>query len=75
MIVFVHVAKTAGTTMKSLFYSAFGERHCDTVDLKEETIEEKRDGRIFIKKYSPDNVKTFLSLAPKKFPSQALKSI
>lgn len=64
MIAFVHVAKTAGSTVKSLFRSAHGARHCDTVDLRVETPEEKRDGRVFIKKYTPADVKTLLSLAP-----------
>jgi hypothetical protein len=65
MIAFVHVAKTAGTSLKSLFQSAFGERHCDTVDLKVATPEEKRDGRVFIEKYTPDDVRNFLDLAPR----------
>jgi hypothetical protein len=64
MIAFVHVAKTAGRTVSSLFRSAHGAGHCDTVPLRVETPEEKRDGRVFIKKYTPGDVKTLLSLAP-----------
>ena len=65
MIAFVHVAKTAGTSMMSMFQSAFGERHCDTVDMSVETPDQKKGGPVFIPKYTPDDVKNFLSLAPK----------
>lgn len=64
MIAFVHVAKTAGRTIGSMFRSAHGFRHCDSVPLRIASPEEKRDGQVFIEKYGPAEIRQLLRLAP-----------
>ncbi len=64
MIAFVHIAKTAGTSISTMLRSAHGVHHCDSVDLRVETPEEKMTGPVFIPKYSPDDVRAVLNIAP-----------
>jgi hypothetical protein len=64
MIAFVHVAKTAGRTVNSMFRSAHGVGHYNSVALRVETPETKGSGQVFIPKYSPDDIKNLLTIAP-----------
>jgi len=65
MIAFVHVAKTGGATVAAMLKSAHGHRYCETVPLRVESPAQKRDGKVFIGKYSSEDIRTLLDLAPR----------